>query len=99
MLENIPPSAIATPEEAALNKERTESGGWGLSDLEKWWRDRGEFLEAHGYRLRPRFRVGWKPSWLENGLKPTYCEDSLYHVVRRQSGLESGMKLQIVGFR
>ncbi|KAI9063417.1 kinase-like protein [Trametes sanguinea] len=34
-----------------------------LSEEERKWRDRYELLEAHGYRLRPRLRPGWVPSW------------------------------------
>ncbi|KAL7282053.1 hypothetical protein ACG7TL_003520 [Trametes sanguinea] len=34
-----------------------------LSEEECAWRDRYDLLEAHGYRLRPRLRPGWVPSW------------------------------------
>lgn len=34
-----------------------------LTDDELYWRDHQEFLEAHGYMLRPRYRPGWTPSW------------------------------------
>jgi hypothetical protein len=35
-----------------------------LDDTEIWWRDHQEWLEGHGYMLRPRFRPGWTPSWI-----------------------------------
>ncbi|EJF57684.1 hypothetical protein DICSQDRAFT_140238 [Dichomitus squalens LYAD-421 SS1] len=37
-----------------------------LTEPELWWRDHSEWLAERGYRLRPRYRPGWKPSWLEH---------------------------------
>lgn len=34
-----------------------------LSDEELYWKDREDFLESHGYMLRPRYRKDWVPSW------------------------------------
>ena len=34
---------------------------------ETWWRDRYRDLEAHGYRLRYRYRPDWVPSWKSSG--------------------------------
>jgi hypothetical protein len=34
-----------------------------LNELETWWVERQEALEAVGYMLRPRYRPGWIPSW------------------------------------
>ena len=32
---------------------------------EIWWAAHQEALEHAGYMLRPRYRPGWKPSWVE----------------------------------
>ena len=53
-----------------------------LSEDELWWTERYEFLESRGYRLRPRFRPGWVPSWLNTGRDPLDFEDSRFHLVR-----------------
>jgi hypothetical protein len=34
-----------------------------LDPGERWWRDMGPFLEQSGYKLRPRYQPGWRPSW------------------------------------
>ena len=34
-----------------------------LGELETWWVEHQEALEAAGYMLRPRYRPGWIPSW------------------------------------
>jgi hypothetical protein len=55
----------------------------GLSTSEIWWMEQYDFLESRGYRLRPRYRPGWIPSWHTNG-KPNYlCEDSAFSLVGR----------------
>jgi len=48
-----------------------------LDELEIWWAERQEALEAVGYMLRPRYRPGWIPSW--RGTKQPYftVEDGL----------------------
>ncbi|KAL5536309.1 hypothetical protein ACEPAF_130 [Sanghuangporus sanghuang] len=45
------------------------------------WRDRFKMLEQLGYLLRPRFRPGWVPSWLNTNKRPLLCEDSLFNPV------------------
>ena len=37
-----------------------------LMEEEVVWRDRQEWLEGLGYRLRPRYRKDWVPSWGDN---------------------------------
>ncbi|KAI0350534.1 kinase-like protein [Trametes cingulata] len=34
-----------------------------LTNEERYWRDRQEFLESRGYMLRPRYKPDWVPSW------------------------------------
>ncbi|TDL14170.1 hypothetical protein BD410DRAFT_817220 [Rickenella mellea] len=33
-------------------------------------------IEEHGYMLRPRYHVGWVPSWSDTWISPELCEDS-----------------------
>lgn len=39
-------------------------------------------LEKRGYKLRPRFRPGWKPSWMGTTKRPVQCEDYVSNRVR-----------------
>ena len=59
----------------------TEGGQFALYDSETWWRDRYELLESRGYRLRPRFKPGWIPSWTGNNRVPFFRDDSCDHMV------------------
>ncbi|KAL5536407.1 hypothetical protein ACEPAF_229 [Sanghuangporus sanghuang] len=52
-----------------------------LNESEQWWMERSEFLESSGYRLRPRFRRGWVPSWQNTGRNPLDFEDARFHMV------------------
>ncbi|EED77210.1 predicted protein, partial [Postia placenta Mad-698-R] len=49
----------------------------GLVEAEYFWRDRYQWLQEHGYLLRPRYKPDWVPSW--QGTKKDYsdCEDGL----------------------
>lgn len=64
-------------EEVEEFRKQTDDGLYDLLAHEIWWRDRSELLEEHGYRLRPRLRPGWVPSWQGTDLNPTWCEDSI----------------------
>ncbi|KAI0643711.1 hypothetical protein C8Q79DRAFT_1120662 [Trametes meyenii] len=49
-----------------------------LGESEIWWRDKSPLFEAHGYRLRPRYRPGWTPSWKGKPIFAVlYAEDAL----------------------
>ena len=37
-----------------------------LLPSEIYWRDRQPWLESCDYQFRPRYRVGWVPSWVTN---------------------------------
>lgn len=55
-----------------------------LEPEERQWVHIQPWLQSKGYMLRPRFRVGWMPSW-SNGTSSTpmqHCEDSIRHTVR-----------------
>jgi hypothetical protein len=62
-----------------------------LDGSEIWWVERQEALERAGYMLRPRYRPGWKPSWVgtdkhflsfEDGQMQAVSVDSFAHVAR-----------------
>ncbi|KAI9461050.1 hypothetical protein F5148DRAFT_1215914 [Russula earlei] len=66
---------------------------WQLGEIgetEKWWIDRQETLERSGYMLRPRFRPGWKPSWVGTSKFYLDCEDGRRLRVSYNSTLSSG---------
>ncbi|KAK1233969.1 hypothetical protein PQX77_002840 [Marasmius sp. AFHP31] len=50
----------------------------GLSKDEIFWRDRQEWIEKHGYMLRPRFRPGWVPSWKDSNKLYMKFEDGSF---------------------
>ena len=53
-----------------------------ISGPETWWVERQEALERAGYMLRPRYRPGWKPSWLTTGKHYFESEDGQVLLVR-----------------
>lgn len=77
---------------SSVNELDPEDEGFALTSLEKWWRDRAVFLESRGYRLRPRFMPGWKPSWKGRDLDPFFCEDGLRHLVSTYQRIELGVE-------
>lgn len=48
-----------------------------LYKKEVFWRDRYEFLLQAGYKLRPRYKPDWSPSWAKNNLTVVDCEDGI----------------------
>ena len=54
-----------------------------LSEGEVFWRDRFELFESRGFRLRPRYRPGWIPSWTVTGEERALCEDAIPYGVSR----------------
>ena len=46
-----------------------------INRIETWWIERQEALERAGYMLRPRYRPGWKPSWVTTGKYYAHVED------------------------
>jgi len=45
--------------------------------VEHFWVEHAVWLESLGYKLRPRYRPGWIPSWINTRKYPYNCEDSL----------------------
>lgn len=57
-------------------REAISQGRSKLTRGEQRWRDKGLLLESRGYRLRPRYRIGWTPSWTGKDINIERCEDS-----------------------
>jgi hypothetical protein len=53
-----------------------------LNIFERIWHDRYHFLFQRGLQLRPRYRPGWTPSWLNTKGEFLLAEDSLEQPVR-----------------
>lgn len=66
---------VRDPDEMESYRQATVDGAFDLLLSEVWWRDHSTFLESRGYRLRPRFRPGWSPSWMASNFNPLLCED------------------------
>lgn len=66
-----------------------EGISYALFPDETVWRDKQKMLQERGYLLRPRFRPGWVPSWLNTNKRPLLCEDSLYNPVRSSAEYSS----------
>ncbi|KAH9054578.1 kinase-like domain-containing protein [Lactarius deliciosus] len=58
--------------------------GWHgeISGPETWWVERQVALEQAGYMLRPRYRPGWKPSWVGTNKDAFDSEDGQSHSLR-----------------
>ncbi|KAL6303430.1 hypothetical protein BKA93DRAFT_818091 [Sparassis latifolia] len=78
----FPSWALCTPEEAQRHAKMTADGIYALLPNEVFWRDRQVYLEQNGYRLRPRYKPDWSPSWLEINVIPDLCEDSISLLTR-----------------
>jgi hypothetical protein len=53
---------LANPDDETLGPIRDWDDP-ALDRGERWWRDMVPFLEQSGYKLRPRYQFGWRPSW------------------------------------
>lgn len=56
-------------------EEQIAALGSALLPHEVDWRNKQPLLAAHGYRLRPRLRPGWVPSWTTRNIQPMDAED------------------------
>ncbi|TFY70762.1 hypothetical protein EVG20_g2245 [Dentipellis fragilis] len=65
------------PRKVYKKPEEDPASPYFLTTAERWWRDRQPMLQARGYMLRPRFRPGWKPSWIDTNGYPGGHEDGL----------------------
>ncbi|KAI0041032.1 hypothetical protein FA95DRAFT_1565793 [Auriscalpium vulgare] len=50
-----------------------------LPKYERSWLANQKVIEAAGYRLRPRYREGWKPSWARWRLPHSWFEDGQFN--------------------
>ncbi len=81
----LPRYAYLGPEGEQIEAELTRQGVYDLLPAEDNWQKRQQFLDKKGYKLRRRYQPGWKPSWDQTNLNPTYCEDSIMLNVSRPS--------------
>jgi len=54
-----------------------------LDKQESKWRDLYHYLLERGFMLRPRYSLGWIPSWIGKSCEPWECEDAIEAFVRR----------------
>ncbi|PIL33736.1 hypothetical protein GSI_04361 [Ganoderma sinense ZZ0214-1] len=76
-MDSLPRYAYLSPEAEQIEAELTRQGVYNLLPAEVNWQKRQQFLDKRGYKLRRRYQPGWKPSWDQTNLNPTYCEDSI----------------------
>ncbi|KAJ3556602.1 hypothetical protein NM688_g1935 [Phlebia brevispora] len=69
------PLTVPTIHNAPPTKVPRAHGGLGPN--EQWWHEHAGWLEEKGYRLRPRYRENWTPSWTGTKKKWYKCEDGL----------------------
>ncbi|KAF8901031.1 hypothetical protein CPB84DRAFT_1778291 [Gymnopilus junonius] len=70
--------------------------GW----MEFFWRDSHPWLKSMGYELRPRFRLGWIPSWITDSYSTLweredhiqYHKPRLMNVIRIRDGKQFMLK-------
>ncbi|KAA1478718.1 hypothetical protein DENSPDRAFT_830067 [Dentipellis sp. KUC8613] len=60
-----------------LKPDEDPASPYFLTRAERWWRNRQPMLQTRGYMLRPRFRPGWKPSWIDANDYPGGHEDGV----------------------
>ena len=77
----LPRYAIVSDEAVEYYARATQQGVFDLSPSERFWQQRLQYLQQHGYLLRPRYSPDWKPSWLGTSVDPSFCEDSIVSIV------------------
>lgn len=70
-----------------LTPDFLNPSGWHgeIDGPEIWWVEQQESLERAGYMLRPRYRPGWKPSWVGTDKRLRSFEDGQIQAVRIDS--------------
>ena len=62
-----PPATLKAMVDTNVGQQSSE--GLPLTELlpyEVRWRDKQPLLASRGYNLRPRYHLGWRPSWIEH---------------------------------
>ena len=77
----LPRYAVLSDDALACSERTTQLGAYNLIPSELFWQARHRHLEEYGYLLRPRYKPGWKPSWIGTNLDPDFCEDSIMSIV------------------
>ncbi|KAH8988761.1 kinase-like domain-containing protein [Lactarius hatsudake] len=67
-----------------LSPDLLNLSGWNgeIDGPEIWWVEQQEALERAGYMLRPRYRPGWKPSWVGTDVRLLDYEDGQVQALR-----------------
>lgn len=71
----------------------SDGDSYGVSDIatlypyELRWQARQPWLLQHGYELRPRFTVGWVPSWKKFEWLPAWIKHGLMDPFSREDSL------------
>ncbi|KAG8854880.1 dolichyl-phosphate beta-glucosyltransferase [Tulasnella sp. 330] len=76
-VENPPPPKPSEPAQALKAPKKGGVVARKLTVNELEWVKRFDFLEQAGYRLRPRYKPGWEPSW-KLGETSLNHEDSIF---------------------
>jgi hypothetical protein len=70
--ESVDAPEVAHPEQAEPTRHIFKRGL--LHESEVFWKTHQPWLDELGYTVRPRYRQGWKASWLEPGAKVKWHE-------------------------
>ncbi|KAI0806721.1 kinase-like domain-containing protein [Fomes fomentarius] len=73
----LPRHAILSDDAVERYARITQKGAYNLLPTERFWQERQQHLQRHGYLLRPRYSLRWQPSWIGTNWDPTFCEDSI----------------------
>lgn len=73
---------MASPTDESSQVSSPSAYDGELDEDEIWWRDHQVWLEQRGYLLRPRYRPGWVPSWINTDRSYLFCEDGRNIIVR-----------------
>lgn len=80
----LPRHAILSDDAVERYARITQKGAYNLLPTERFWQERQQHLQRHGYLLRPRYSPRWQPSWIGTNWDPTFCEDSIMSHVGQQ---------------
>ncbi|KAI0645026.1 kinase-like domain-containing protein [Trametes meyenii] len=94
----LPDYVYVSAEIAQRHAEQTRKGLYDLLPTEIPWKDRYEYLQERGYKLRPRYHPKWRPSWMGTKIAPNFCEDSIKIInfrIMDATRISDGMRVAI----
>ncbi|KAH9168326.1 kinase-like domain-containing protein [Lactarius sanguifluus] len=77
----MPVSASTAANNFSYNEPNDRQAGT-LVMTERWWGDRYNEIAERGYKLRPRYRPKWEPSWFKTGKDFYSVEDGQATILR-----------------